>query len=287
MRLKDYIENRARIFNRDSEFSCPDQCNRFGCKDGRLHVSVSIIDLVAASLLTEKKVSHLFRGHYKIGTSPMEENPWIRRFVLELKKPCSFLTGKDCGIYGARPITCALFPEAFFLFPGQKGDLDEGKFGHYPCLREPLVLSEKRCSSLIELMKMARREVLLTEFYLFGFSPFSIDLRNSVIDLTEVSRDISGSNGDGERPYEIPHEAFEKILVRRLGKGGYLSRIDSKVEELNSTSGIEALFNIKEWTDLMSTDDKDFPYCYEFVEGNRLRLVKRLTQGVRVLVGGE
>ena len=276
MRVNGYIENRARLFNRDSEFSCPDQCNRFGCKDERLHVTVSIVDIIATSLLTREKTSHLFGAHYKIGISPMDENPWIQRFVLELKKPCPFLDGKDCGIYEGRPITCALFPEAFFLFPGGEGGLDKGKFGHYPCLREPLVLSEKRRSHLIELMEMARREALLTEFYLFGFSPFSVDLRNSVIDLMEVSRDISGSIGDAERPYEIPHEAFEKTLVHKLGNGGYLSKINAKVNELNNTRGIEALYEIKEWTDLVATSHKDFPYCYEFDERDRLRLVRRL-----------
>ncbi len=276
MRVNGYIENRARLFNRDSEFSCPDQCNRFGCKDERLHVTVSIVDLIAASLLTREKASHLFGAHYKIGISPMDENPWIQRFVLELKKPCPFLDGKDCGIYEGRPITCALFPEAFFLFPGGKGGLDKGKFGHYPCLRDPLILSEKRRSHLIELMEMARREALLTEFYLFGFSPFSVDLRNSVIDLMEVSRDISGNSGDAARPYEIPHEAFEKIVVQKLGNGGYLSKIDAKVDELNNTRGIEALYEIKEWTDLVATNHKDFPYCYEFDERDRVGLVRRL-----------
>ncbi len=279
LKVKDYIENRARLFNRYSEFSCPDECNRFGCEDERLHVSVSIIDLVAASLLTGKRVFHLFRAHYKIGTSPMEEHPWIQRFVLELKKPCPFLTEKDCEIYRGRPITCALFPEAFFLSPGQRRGLDDEKFGHYPCLRGPLVLSERRRFVLIELMEMARREALLTEFYLFGFSPLFVDLRNSVIDVVEVSQNTSRSIGDAQKPYEIPHEAFEKILVRRLGNGGYLSRIDSKMDELNGASGIEALFEIKDWTDLVAADDKDFPYCYEFDERDKLNLAKRPIPG--------
>jgi hypothetical protein len=90
LKLEAYIENRSRLFNQDSQFSCPDWCNRFGCKDEKLHVSVSIIDLVAASLLTGEKASHLFRSHYRIGGSPVEENPWIHRFALELKKPCPF-----------------------------------------------------------------------------------------------------------------------------------------------------------------------------------------------------
>ncbi len=275
MSLKDYVEQRARLSNMDSEFSCPDWCHRFGCKDERLHVSVSIVDMAAAFLLTGQMASDLFRSHYKIGGSPMDESPWIQRFVLELKKPCPFLAGDDCGIYGGRPITCALFPEAFFLSPGGERGLDMGKFGHYPCLREPPMISEKRRSHLIALMEMARREAFLTEFYFFGFSPFRIDLRNTVMDLVEVSRDISGStNGEG-RPYKIPHEAFEQILVRRLDRGGYLSEINSKIEKLNSPGGIEALYEIKERTDPIAASETEFPYCYEFDEGNRLRLIRK------------
>jgi Fe-S-cluster containining protein len=232
--------------------------------------------VVAASFLTGEKASHLFPSHYKIGASPMDENPWIQRFSLELKKPCPFLDGKDCGIYGGRPITCALFPEAFFLVPGQKRGLNKGKFGHYPCLREPLVISERRSSHLCELMEMARREAFLTEFYLFRFSPFAIDLRNTALDVMEVSQDISGGIGEDERPHMVPHEAFEEILVRRLGSGGYLLEIDSKVTELNSQRGIDALHEIKELTDSVAASEKDFPYYYEFDERDRLILVKRL-----------
>lgn len=275
MKLKGYIENRARLYNRESAFSCPDWCNRFGCKDERLHISVSIVDVVATSLLTGEKASRLFASHFKIGASPMNENPWIQRFVLELRKPCPFLAGKDCGIYGGRPITCALFPEAFSLLPGKKGGSNNGKFGHYPCLREPLVIAEKRRSRLLELMEMARREAFLTEFYLFGFSPFTVDLRNAALDVMEVSRDIVGSIGDGERRYTVPHEAFEEIFARKIGNGGYLSTIDSKVNGLNTPRGIEALNEIKECTDSVTVPEKDFPYCYEFDERDRLTLVKR------------
>lgn len=206
----------------------------------------------------------------------MDEHSWIQRFSLKLKKPCPFLAGKDCGIYEGRPITCALFPEAFFLVPGQKGGLNKGKFGHYPCLREPLVISERRRSHLLELMEMARREAFLTEFYLFGFSPFSVDLRNTALDVLEVSQDISGSIGGGERPYMVPHEAFEEIFVQRLARGGYLLDINSKVDGLNGPRGIEALHEIKELTDSVAASEKDFPYHYEFDERDRLILVKRL-----------
>jgi hypothetical protein len=268
----DYLHNRARLFNLDSEFSCPDWCDRFGCKDERLHVSVSIIDVASASLLTGQMAPHLFRSHYKIGASPMEKNPWIQRFGLELKKPCPFLAGKDSSIYEGRPITCALFPEASFTFPVRKGGLDRGKFGHYPCLREPPVISERRRSHLMELMEMARREAFLTEFYFFGFSPFFVDLRNTAMDVMEVSHEMPGGGG-----HEVPHDAFEEILVRRLGRGGYLSQVDAKVESLNSPGAMEGLYGIKKWTDSVAASHEDFPYCYEFDEGDQLRLVKRLS----------
>ena len=245
--------------------------------DERLHVSVSMVDLVAASLLVGSRPSDLFRSHYKIGTSPMDDNPWIQRFVLELKKPCAFLVGRDCDIYGGRPIACALFPEAFFISPEQERGLDQGKFGHYPCLREPPAISERRRSHLIALMEMARQEAFLTEFYLFGFSPFCIDLRNIVMEVVELSRDISGCSGDDDWPWEISHRAFEEIVVRKLRNGGYLSQIGQKVESLNSPGGIEELYSIKTWTDLAVGIQQDFPYWYEFDGRNRLRLVKRQT----------
>jgi Fe-S-cluster containining protein len=205
----------------------------------------------------------------------MDDNPWIQRFVLEVKKPCPFLAGKDCSIYGRRPITCALFPEAFFLSPGGEGGLNREKFGHYPCLRKPPMISEERRSHLVTLTEMARREAFLTEFYFFGFSPFYVDLRNTAAEVMEVSREIAGNMGDGEKPYEVPHKAFDQTLIRRLGRGGYLSEISTKVEGLNGPRGIKALYSIKQWTDSINTSNKDFPYCYEFDERDRLKLVKR------------
>ena len=74
----------------------------------------------------------------------------------------------------------------------------------------------------------------------------------------------------------VPPEAFEEILGRRLGRGGYLLEIDSKVTELNSPRGIDALHAIKELTDSVAASEKDFPYYYEFDERDRLILVKRL-----------
>ncbi len=92
------------------------------------------------------------------------------------------------------------------------------------------------------------------------------------MEVMEVSHDMPGRDGG-----EVPHDAFEEILVRRLGRGGYLSQIDSKVESLNSPGAMEGLYGIKKWTDSVAASHEDFPYCCEFDEGHQLRLVKRLT----------
>jgi hypothetical protein len=155
--------------------------------------------------------------------------------------------------------------------------LDQEKFGHYPCLQDPPAISEKRRSHLIELMEMARQEAFLTEFYLFGFSPLCIDLRNQVMDVVDLSRHISGSTEADEWPFLITHEALERVVVQRLRNGGYLSEIDNKLGSLNTPGGIEGFYAIKKWTDSIAETQQDFPYCYEFDERDRLRLVKRQT----------
>jgi len=87
-----------------------------GCREPNLHVSVSLVDLVALSLISGQRAAELFRREIKIGFDPIHENqPWIAGVSLELKKPCHLLRGKECSAYPGRPIACALFPEYCFI----------------------------------------------------------------------------------------------------------------------------------------------------------------------------
>ena len=62
------------LFNQWSTFSCPDSCERMGCKEPSLHVSISLVDLVAFSLISGQKASEIFRRDVKIGFNPIDEN---------------------------------------------------------------------------------------------------------------------------------------------------------------------------------------------------------------------
>jgi len=102
--MEQYLSERSMLFNAWSEFSCPDSCDRYGCKEPDLHISISVVDLVAISLISDRKASDLFKDDFKMGFDPIDEGePWIGRLSIELKKPCHFLDGKKCGVYPGRP----------------------------------------------------------------------------------------------------------------------------------------------------------------------------------------
>jgi len=50
---------RSMLFNQWSTFSCPDSCGRMGCREPNLHVSVSLVDLVALSLISGQRAAEL------------------------------------------------------------------------------------------------------------------------------------------------------------------------------------------------------------------------------------
>lgn len=109
-----------------------------GCKEPSLHVSVSLVDLVALSLISGEKATELFRRDVKIGFDPDHENePWIGQISLELKKPCPFLDGKKCSVYPGRPVACVLFPESYFIVERPERILQENIFQNFPCIQEP------------------------------------------------------------------------------------------------------------------------------------------------------
>ena len=51
-----------------------------GCKESNLHISISVVDLVAISLISGRKVTELFDKNVKIGFDPLDEKePWVGR----------------------------------------------------------------------------------------------------------------------------------------------------------------------------------------------------------------
>jgi Fe-S-cluster containining protein len=211
-----------------------------GCKEPCLHISISLVDLVAFSLISGQKPTELFRRDIKIGFDPIHENePWIGQVSLELKKPCPFLDGKKCSIYPGRPIACALFPEYWFTVERPERILQKDVFRKFPCIQEPFSISPRRRAALQQLFGIFCKEVFLFNFFLFDVSPFVIDLKNIVgggLEAIPVSKDGKAT---------FPHHRLEELISQRLEKGGYLDAWGDGVRKLDQANGLEDLMKIK------------------------------------------
>jgi hypothetical protein len=268
--MEQFFAERFILFNAWSTFSCPDSCERMGCKGSDLHISISLIDLVAISLISGFKAAELFREDVKIGFDPLYENePWIGRISLELKKPCHFLAGKGCLVYLKRPIACALFPEYYFIPEPPERILQKDIFQDFPCIQKPCSIPPQRKAILQQLREMFAREVFLPDFYLFGISPFVIDLKS-----------IAGDGLEGIPISEngkvlLPHHRIEELVSHRFRGGGYLGDWEAKIEELDRVDGPESLIRMKLWTDQMAmvTDTFSLNIVYQF-DGKRLLPVR-------------
>jgi Fe-S-cluster containining protein len=254
------------LFNQGSTFSCPDSCERLGCKEPNLHVPISLIDLVALSLTSGQKATELFRREVKIGFNPIHENePWIGQVSLELKKPCPFLEGKQCSIYPGRPIACALFPEHCFMAEHPERIAQKDIFQNFPCIQEPCSISPRRRTALQQLLEIFGKEVFLSDFYLFGISPFVIDLKNL------AGEGLEGISISENGKTTFPHHRFEELISQKLGKGGHLDEWEDRVRKLDQADGLEDLIEMKRWTDQIAMPSTGFSLStvYQF-DKNRL-----------------
>ncbi len=266
MEMQHYLAERSLLFNQWSTFSCPDACERMGCKEPSLHVSISLVDLVAFSLISGRKPTELFTRAVKIGFDPLDaDDPWIGEVSLELKKPCPFLAGKGCLIYAGRPIACALFPEYWFIVEHPERILQNHLFRTFPCIQEAFSISPQRKIALQRLFGIFGKEVFLSNFFLFGVSPFVIDLKNVI----EEGLEGLPASKDGKTAF--PHHRFEELISQRLEKGGHLDEWEGKVRKLDQAAGLEELIKMKRWTDQIAaaSGGVSFGMVYQF-DKNRL-----------------
>ncbi len=264
--MASYFTKRSILFNASSEFSCPDGCERYGCKEPGLHISISLVDLLAISSTSNQKASDLFKKDCKIGFDPIEEGePWLGRISIELKKPCSFLDGKECSVYQGRPMACALFPEYSFMVGSREDLLKREIFRNFPCIQNPCSIPSRRREALRKLMEMSIQETFLSDFYLFGISPFVLDLK------TMAGAGLDGICISDDGKATLPHHRIEGLILQKLEGGGYLEEWEAKVEQLDRTDGLKRLTEMKGWTDEMAmTAHRITPrMAYQF-DGNRL-----------------
>ncbi len=114
---------------------------------------------------------------------------------------------------------------------------------------------------LHRLLQMSAQETFLSDYYLFGVSPFLVELKN----LTE--RVLEGIEVRGEKRTVIPHHRLEAVLKERLQGSHCLSKINL----LDRHEEVKEFWNMKAWTDQMVTlAEKDSSaFVHQFV-GDRL-----------------
>ncbi len=264
--MKSYFAERSILFNASSEFFCPDACARNGCREPDLHISINLVDLVAISIAMGQRVSELFKKNCKVGFDPFKEGePWLGRISIELEKPCSFLVGKECSVYPGRPLACALFPEYPLMAGSQKDLLEREIFRSFPCIQNPCTIPERRREILRQLMVMSLQETFLSDFYLFGISPFVLDLK------TTAGAGLEGIYVSEGGKAELPHRCIEELLSQMLQQGGYLQEWEAKMEQLDHAEGLRQFMKMKEWTDQIAMRaHQDSPFvAYQF-DGRRL-----------------
>ena len=112
---------------------------------------------------------------------------------------------------------------------------------------------------------MSVKEAFLSDFYLFGISPFVIDLKNLAGEgLEELPISENGKD-------HLSHSLIEGLISQRLREGGYLSDWEVKIEKLDRADGLEDLIRMKPWTDRMAMAPDEFfsNTTYQF-DGHRL-----------------
>lgn len=270
MHLEQYLKERALLFNAESTFSCPDPCDRLGCKLPNLSISLSLVDLIAISLISGQKAIEIFKEDLKIGFDPLDQNePWIGRICLELKKPCHFLDGKKCSVYPQRPIACALFPENYFVLEHSENVLKKEMFQNFPCLQKPCPISFQRRTILQKLWKMSTVERFLTDFYLFRHSPLIIDIKNMAGEgLKEISVSENGT-------FHLSYQRIEDLVSERLQEAGYLKDWERRIEQLDEVNGYEGLIQMMPIMDRLAemSNHSHLSMIYQF-DGNHLQPIR-------------
>jgi hypothetical protein len=95
-------------------------------------------------------------------------------------------------------------------------------------------------------MEMSIQETFLSDFYLFGISPFVLDLK------TMAGADLDGIRISEDGKARLPHHRIEGLVCQILEEGGYMEEWEAKVERLDHADGLKRLTEMKGWADQMA-----------------------------------
>lgn len=171
-----------------------------------MQIPVTIFDVMGAAAYRNRNQLDIFLEYYRLGLLPVEGQERIVRATLKIRKPCRYLEAEKCTVYPVRPLACALFPEHLAVSGSLPEKLSQPHFRDYLCLHQGIEISEQRSQVAKRLNGKLQRELLVSDWYLFGCSPFFIDLKNLEVNASDEVP-------CGERDFEEKVENSERCAV--------------------------------------------------------------------------
>jgi len=172
-----------------------------------MQIPATIFDVLGAAAYRKRSPLDVFAECYRLGLLPVEGQELIVRAALKIRKPCPYLEAEKCSVYPVRPLACVLFPEQLVVTGALQDLSSQPHFKDYLCLHQGFEVSTQRLQVAKRLNGKLQRELLVSDWYLFGCSPFFLDLRNlqtHVLDKHACSQIEFGGNLDDGEHSSIP-----------------------------------------------------------------------------------
>jgi len=203
-----------------------------------MHVATTVFDILCAAHFLQVPPEEVYGAYYFLGILPHERHDPLAIASVKLRKPCGFLEADRCLIYPARPVACMLFPEHQVVTGTLNTLITHDRSGEYLCLHRDIPVSAARAGVMKQLGRIMERELIVSDLYLFGDSPFIIDFSGGRTGLTRMrGQECGGGKNDGAGlSFSALEDTFQSVytgfppFVETAGKIGRLESGDVKQE---------------------------------------------------------
>lgn len=230
--LDDYFQHQADFSDLECNLRCPDHCTAPGCWMADVIVEVTLFDLIKLSQVLNIPTSRLFSQHCRLGLMNCEFDLRYKKLLIKLKKPCFFLLEKRCRVHGSKPLSCVLFPE-YQQIKGLIPELTRNPiFSAFPCLENPIVVSDKRNRAFKKLRRMSLMEQALSSYELFGVPSF-------IVDSKPLKKRLKRDHPK-DRAFTL--QDYDRLLHEMINSIGFFEKVMEKISALDQRNGMKNLF---------------------------------------------
>ncbi len=230
--LDDYFQHQADLSDLECNLRCPNDCSAPGCWMADVIVEATLFDLIKLSRVLNIPVSRLFSRHCHLGLMNCEFDFRYKKVLIKLKKPCFFLLEKRCRVHGSKPLSCVLFPE-YQQIKGLIPELARNPIlSGFPCLENPIVVSDQRNRALKKLRRMSLMEQALSSYDLFGVPSF-------IVDSKPLKKRLK-KNHPKDRAFSI--QDYDRLLHEMINAIGFFEKVMEKISALDQRNRMKNLF---------------------------------------------